>query len=57
MDPQTLLDSTFFLIPSFMPKKGLDPQVSRHFPSEAGGMVHSLTEMQTARQEQIHSTF
>ena len=29
MDPQTLLDSTFFLIPSFMPKKGLDPQVSR----------------------------
>ena len=28
MDPQTLLDSTFFLIPSFVPKKGLDPQVS-----------------------------
>ena len=28
MNPQTLLDSTFFLIPSFMPKKGLDPQVS-----------------------------
>ena len=26
MDPQTLLDSTFFLIPSFVPKKGLDPQ-------------------------------
>ena len=29
MDPQTLLDSTFFLIPSFVPKKGLDPQVSK----------------------------
>ena len=28
LDPQTLLDSTFFLIPSFMPRKGLDPQVS-----------------------------
>ena len=28
MDPQTLLDSTFFLIPSFVPKKGLDPEVS-----------------------------
>ena len=31
MDPQTLLDSTFFLIPSFVPKKGLDPQVSRKY--------------------------
>ena len=33
MDPQTLLDSTFFLIPSFVPKKGLDPQVSIGFPT------------------------
>ena len=37
MDPQTLLDSTFFLIPSFVPKKGLDPHVSKqyHFNTDA----------------------
>ena len=39
MDPQTLLDSTFFLIPSFVPKKGLDPQVSIWLPNGAKSHV------------------
>ena len=32
LDPQTSLDSIFFPIPSFMAKKGLDPDVSMWLP-------------------------
>ena len=35
LDPQTSLDSIFFPIPSFMAKKGLDPDVSMWLPNEA----------------------
>ena len=33
LDPQTSLDSIFFPIPSFMAKKGLDPDVSMWRPT------------------------